>query len=125
MSATLVRPRDGWVSWEVPAVDGAPSWCCFSDGAVGARGGVSYSVGFAARLNDLIASMLDSKGTIASRISGINTTVKDIGKQRDSLSLRLSDVQDRYLRQFTSLDTLIGSLKQTSSFLTQQIARLK
>ena len=22
--------RDGWVSWQVPAVDGAPNWCCFS-----------------------------------------------------------------------------------------------
>ena len=23
-------PRDGWVSWDVPAFDGAPAWCCFS-----------------------------------------------------------------------------------------------
>lgn len=23
-------PRDGWVSWQVPAVAGAPAWCCFS-----------------------------------------------------------------------------------------------
>lgn len=23
-------PRDGWVSWQVPAVEGAPAWCCFS-----------------------------------------------------------------------------------------------
>src|SRR6187455_3429824 len=23
-------PRDGWVSWQVPAVDGSPAWCCFS-----------------------------------------------------------------------------------------------
>ncbi len=30
-SASLVLPRDGWVSWEVPAVADAPSWCCFSD----------------------------------------------------------------------------------------------
>jgi len=22
-------PQDGWVSWPVDAVDGAPSWCCF------------------------------------------------------------------------------------------------
>lgn len=30
-------PRDGWVSWEVPAVDGAPAWCCF-DGRKGGHG---------------------------------------------------------------------------------------
>lgn len=23
-------PRDGWVSWQAPAVAGAPNWCCFS-----------------------------------------------------------------------------------------------
>ena len=22
--------REGWVSWQVPAVEGAPAWCCFS-----------------------------------------------------------------------------------------------
>jgi hypothetical protein len=26
----LVLPRDGWSSWQVPAVDHAPAWCCLS-----------------------------------------------------------------------------------------------
>lgn len=32
--AELRLPSDGWVSWEVPAVQDAPDWCCFdrSDG---------------------------------------------------------------------------------------------
>jgi len=29
-SADLQLPREGWASWQVPAVDGAPEWCCFS-----------------------------------------------------------------------------------------------
>jgi hypothetical protein len=29
-SAELSVPRDGWASWQVPAVDGAPAWCCGS-----------------------------------------------------------------------------------------------
>ena len=29
-AAEPTLPRDGWVSWQVAAVDGAPSWCCFS-----------------------------------------------------------------------------------------------
>lgn len=24
-------PRDGWVSWQVPATEGAPDWCCWSN----------------------------------------------------------------------------------------------
>jgi HEAT repeat protein len=30
-SAELALPRDGWTSWEVAAVDGAPDYCCWSD----------------------------------------------------------------------------------------------
>ena len=26
----LVLPREGWSSWQVPAVDNAPAWCCLS-----------------------------------------------------------------------------------------------
>lgn len=29
-AAELKTPRDGWVSWEVPAVDDAPFFCCWS-----------------------------------------------------------------------------------------------
>jgi hypothetical protein len=28
-SAEPKLPRDGWVSWDVPAVENAPAWCCF------------------------------------------------------------------------------------------------
>jgi hypothetical protein len=28
-SAEPPLPRDGWASWDVPAVDHAPAWCCF------------------------------------------------------------------------------------------------
>jgi len=34
-SAELALPRDGWVSWEVAAVDDAPNWCCWSDSRPG------------------------------------------------------------------------------------------
>lgn len=27
----LHLPREGWATWEIPAVDDAPAWCCFGD----------------------------------------------------------------------------------------------
>ena len=30
VAAELSLPRDGWASWQVPAVENAPDWCCFS-----------------------------------------------------------------------------------------------
>jgi len=29
-AAELTPPRDGWASWQVEAVEGAPDWCCWS-----------------------------------------------------------------------------------------------
>jgi HEAT repeat protein len=31
LSAELTLPREGWISWQVAAVDGAPDYCCWSD----------------------------------------------------------------------------------------------
>ena len=31
-SAELTLPKDGWASWQVAAVEGAPDWCCWSSG---------------------------------------------------------------------------------------------
>jgi hypothetical protein len=31
VSADLALSQDGWSSWQVGAVDGAPEWCCWSD----------------------------------------------------------------------------------------------
>jgi HEAT repeats len=36
-SAGLSMPRDGWVSWQVPAVADAPNWCCFGEWRKGNR----------------------------------------------------------------------------------------
>lgn len=38
-SAELTLPRDGWTSWQVAAVEGAPDWCCWSswDNRAGSR----------------------------------------------------------------------------------------
>jgi hypothetical protein len=30
LSEELKLPRDGWASWDVDAVEGAPAWCCFT-----------------------------------------------------------------------------------------------
>ena len=30
-AAELALPREGWVSWQVAAVEGAPAWCCWSN----------------------------------------------------------------------------------------------
>lgn len=91
---------------------------------IGSRGSFGFSQGYAYQLNTLAAGYLGSGGAINSRTKGLNDTVKDITKQRDAFSLRLVDIEARYRKQYTALDTMIASMNTTTSFLTQQFAAM-
>lgn len=93
-------------------------------GATGNRGTVNYSQGFAYSLNKTIESLLSDTGTITARTDGINKSIKDIGSQRDALSVRLTAIEKRYRAQFSSLDAMLSSMNQTSAYLTQQLSKL-
>lgn len=93
-------------------------------GATGVRGMVNFSKGYAYQLDSLLTKLLDGNGFLSSRTDGINRSIKDIGNQTNVLQLRLQNIEKRYRAQFTALDTLIGSMNKTSSFLTQQLANL-
>ena len=93
-------------------------------GLTGARGTLSYSQGYAYSLNDLSTSLLASSGSLDGRTTGINSSIKDIGKQRDVLNIRMAAIEKRYRTQFTALDSLLSSMNQTSTYLTQQLANL-
>ncbi|UJP00153.1 MAG: flagellar filament capping protein FliD, partial [Nitrosomonas sp.] len=92
-------------------------------GSTGARGDIDFAHGFAAKLNKLVGEMLNGN-LIDSRIDGINSSIKDIGSQRDALNQRLADTEKRIRAQFTALDTTIASMTQTSNFLQQQLSKL-
>ena len=93
-------------------------------GTIGSRGTVNYSQGYAYQLNTLTKSILGTSGSIQARTDGINASLKDIAKNKAVLNQRLAGVEARYRAQFTALDTLIGKLSTTSSFLSQQLANL-
>nr|WP_267874286.1 flagellar filament capping protein FliD [Pseudoduganella danionis] len=92
--------------------------------AIGNRGTFGFSQGYAYQLNALAGTYLGAKGAITSRTTGLNNSVKDITKQKDAFNSRLADIEARYRKQYTGLDTSIASMNKTASFLTQQFAAL-
>ncbi|MDH3439954.1 MAG: flagellar hook-associated 2-like protein, partial [Gammaproteobacteria bacterium] len=50
--------------------------------------------------------------------------IEDFNDQRVSLNERLVSLEARLLRQFNALDSLLGELTQTSTFLNQQLSNL-
>jgi flagellar hook-associated protein 2 len=80
--------------------------------------------GIGTRLDSLLQPYLSSGGVFDGRNDSLKSSIKDIGDQRTALNDRLAELQDRYLKQFNALDTLLAQLQSTSSFLTQQFANL-
>lgn len=80
--------------------------------------------GIAVRFNTLLTSLIGTNSLIAARTEGINSSIKNLQKQTDTLNLRLTQIEKRYRAQFTALDTLVSSMQKTSSFLTQQLASM-
>lgn len=93
-------------------------------GVTGARGTVNFSQGYGYTLNTLANALLATDGPLASKKTGINSSIQDIGQQRTALNVRLTNLEKRYRAQFTALDTLLGNMNATSTYLTQQLASL-
>ena len=93
-------------------------------GEAGSRGTVNFSQGVAEQLHNMLSSYLDSNGILSSRDDGFNGRIEDIAKQRGQLARRLESAESRYLTQFSALDGLMGKMRNTSEFLSGQLANL-
>lgn len=80
--------------------------------------------GLAVRMTTTLTGILSSTGLLSSRTEGINRSIADVGRQRETLGRRLVQIEARYRKQFTALDTMVASMQRTSQYLTQQLANL-
>jgi flagellar hook-associated protein 2 len=88
--------------------------------------GDGKTTGFATQMDKTLTGMLststDSSGAIKNATDGINSTLKTLSKRYDAMSDTIDATMARYKAQFTSLDTLINKLNNTSSYLTKQFS---
>ena len=76
------------------------------------------------RFKTATTGLISDTGTVSSRIDGINSTIKDIGKRREAITLSLEKIESNYRRQFTALDVQVANLQSLSARLEQQLAGL-
>lgn len=93
-------------------------------GALGARGTVNYSQGYAFQFEQLATSILGSTGSLQARTDGLGASIKGLSKTQQALTARLDVIEKRYRAQFTALDLTISKMNTTSQFLQQQLANL-
>lgn len=92
-------------------------------GALGARGTVSYSQGYAYQMNSYMTTALSTTGPIQEATTYLNTLLQNNQQQQATLSQQLAATKARYIAQFSALDTLMSSMQATSTYLTQQFSK--
>lgn len=80
--------------------------------------------GVAARMFSQLEDRLATDGDIESRNTRLKSELKDIDRDKQALNLRMAQVEARYRKQFTALDSLLSQMQSTSSYLAQQLANL-
>ncbi len=93
-------------------------------GTLGSRGTVTYTQGYAAKIDAFIEELLDDEGIFEAKTEGFNLSIETLEEQSERLELRMEAIEARYRAQYSRLDTLVASMNTTSSFLSQQLAQL-
>ena len=89
-----------------------------------AAAGSSDSVtGFATRFSAFTRSTIGSDGSLSSKTTALQSQKTRNSKDQDRLNDRLTLVEQRLRKQYTSLDGTMNSLTALSSYVTQQIAQ--
>ena len=92
-------------------------------GKTGNRGEVVFSRGIAEQLYGILDGYLANEGIIAARNKGYDNRINDIGKQREQLDRRMAVSEQRLLKQYSSLDALLGKMRDTSAFLSSHLPK--
>jgi flagellar hook-associated protein 2 len=90
----------------------------------GGLGAVKYFEGITAKLDARITELSGPKGPLKARTDGLDASVKDIGKLTTDYNARLVRLEQRYRRQFSTLDATLGRMSTTSTYLQQQLAAI-
>lgn len=72
----------------------------------------------------LVDNASDPSGTIASRITGDNSQISNLGNQISTMQSALTDKQNFLVQEFAQLEAALSSNQSESSWLTSQIASL-
>lgn len=79
--------------------------------------------GIAARFKAVLDGYTRSDGLIAGRERGIDNTKGRIDDQIEQFEYRLEKIEERYRRQYGTMDQLVGQLSSTSTFLSSRLTQ--
>ncbi|OIP96119.1 MAG: flagellar hook-associated 2-like protein [Thiomicrospira sp. CG2_30_44_34] len=92
-------------------------------GAIGARGDLSFSKGFASRLEETVNGYFDKDtGLIARRSDALDTKIEEYKTKNEALDERFNKLELKYRLQFSMLQSIMSNAEATRSQLTAQFS---
>ncbi len=82
----------------------------------------SSTDGVAARLDTRLDQYLDSGGTFDLQTKSLNKQLSRYSDDRDTVQLRLDNMERTLLKQFIAMDVAVGQFQNTGAFLVQQLS---
>ena len=79
---------------------------------------IYYSKGLLERFSDMLASVKDSNSALQSETTTANASLKQLDTDQTKLDTKMTAVQQRYMTQFTAMQTFLNQSKDTQSSLT-------
>ncbi|MCX7946177.1 MAG: flagellar filament capping protein FliD [Hydrogenophilus sp.] len=86
--------------------------------------GVGNTEGLSAKGIALTEGYTKTNGLIDMRVKGLQQSVKLLDAQKEAFEDRLARLQEMYLRQFNTMDSLLGRMNATGAYLSQQLTNL-
>ena len=81
--------------------------------------------GIASRLSSTLSNFNDgTTGILQTRINNLNSDLNNLQSQQTALNARMAVYQQQLVKQYTNLGTLMTSLNNTSSYITQSLEAL-
>ncbi|MCK5831387.1 MAG: flagellar filament capping protein FliD [Methylococcales bacterium] len=100
----------------------------FSDSLSNNRNAVSdvfsSEQGVAARLDTRLDQYLQSGGTFDLQTTSLKDQLREYSDERDSVQLRLDDMERVLMKQFIAMDVAVGQFQSTGAYLAGQLANL-
>lgn len=97
----------------------------FASNPTALSGLFSSTSGYASQLNNLVKGYLGSGGLIDSENQTLSSESQRLQQEQQALTAYTAQLQQMYVKEYSNLDVTMSDAKQTSSFLTAQLASLQ
>ncbi|MCP1675611.1 flagellar hook-associated protein 2 [Natronocella acetinitrilica] len=93
-------------------------------GQTGDLGSITYSRGIMSDLDRILQDFIGANGSISNQTNSLNSQLSRLDSDQERLDRRMSQVESRYVAQFSAMDQMVAQMNETSQFLSQQLATL-